>query len=601
MRFETRLLALFAALSLVSACSETVTPTPVSAPPDASTDVVVVDTAAVVDVTPDTPAPIDMACGEGESRCDDACVDTRTSTTHCGACGQACAEGEVCAAGVCGVPCPVGETSCEGECHNLTNDINHCGACGNGCPLGLQCVDGACALVCQSGRTNCGGRCIDTQSSIMHCGACERPCATGQRCVEGVCHGDPCGSDDTAIGRCDRDSIVRCVSGEIARETCELGLTCSAASGAAPGCVAPSGARRVSGRITFQNRPATSRGVIASRYDAAGGVPVALIDAEDRVVVQSLTDADGAYSIPYDAPDGAMLRVRVSLARADSIYNFVVRDYAGATFSFTSMPFAAATTATTDLAVTFDQNSGAISIFLAAQRGFEFLRPYVITRPAALYITWQRGRATNSSGSSYFSGTSSTMFINGSSAEPDEFDPPVVAHEFGHYIQRWYSRSNNPGGAHDGSPADPNLAFGEGGASYLGSLITGSSYYIDAGVSRLRISFDLGNVPLTRAYSASATLPMTQLVSEWMVAGAQYAMFGATRDTAAQTRRTMQVLSGYLRRTPTPDRGEPGVDLVDYLDGYLCVNDGAERATIMSYLVTQRRFPYDFNFAEVCR
>jgi hypothetical protein len=606
MTHPLRPIGLLAALALSSACSETVTNTLATAPPDAAradapdATVDVPDAPDVPD-TPDVPDAPDVACPMGLTRCGEECVDLATNAAQCGACGTACAAGETCAAGACQIECPLGQTPCEGVCQSLATDINNCGACGNGCPLGLSCVEGSCALLCLPGRTNCGGRCVDAMASNDHCGGCERPCATGTRCMAGACRGDPCGPADTAAGRCDGDAVVRCVSNEITREACGFGRVCVAATGDAAACAAPTGARRVTGRVTFQNRPATVRGVIASRYDAVEGVPVALLDASERVVLQGLTDADGAYNLAYDAPDGAMMRVRVALARTDSIYNFVVRDYTGATFSFTSPAFAAAAAATRDIAVTFEQNSGALSIYGAARRGFEFLRPFVTARPAALYITWQRNRATSTTNSSYFSGASSTMFINGSSADPDEFDPPVVAHEFGHYIQRWYSRSNNPGGPHDGSPADPNLAFGEGGASFFGSLITGSPYYIDAGVTRLRIAFDLGNVPLVRAYAASASLPIEQAVSEWLIGGTQYAMFRASPDAAAQTQRAMRVLTGYLRRTPTPDRGEPGVDLVDYLDGYLCVNDGAERSTIMNYLVTQRRFPYDFAFAGACR
>ncbi len=601
MKSTARFITLVAALALASACSGTVTPASVDASNDTS-NATTLDAAADAIAAPEDVAQTpDARCPEGSALCGGECVDPATSTEHCGACDVRCAAGEVCALGVCLVPCAVGQTSCEGECRSLSTDINNCGACGNGCGLGLGCVEGSCTLVCPTGRTNCGGRCVDTRASIDHCGACEQRCAAGTRCVAGACHGDPCGPADTAGGRCEGDSVVRCVGGEIARETCALGRVCRAVAGALPMCVEPSGARRVTGHITFQNRPATNRGVIASRYDPVEGVPVALLDAAERVIVQGVTDASGGYSLPYDAADGAMMRVRLGLTRTDAIYNFVVRDYAGATFSFTSAPFEAAAATTRDMAVTFEQNSGALAIYVAARRAFEFLQGYITARPAALYITWQRGRATSTSNSSYFSGASSTMFINGSTADPDEFDPPVVSHEFGHYIQRWYSRANNPGGPHDGSPADPNLAYGEGGASFLGSLITGSSYYIDAGVTRLRIAMDLQNIPLTRTYAASASLSMDQVVSEWLVAGAQYAMFRASSNTSTQSQRAMRVLTSYLRRTPTPDRGAEGVDLVDYLDGYLCVNDGADRATIMSYLVTQRRFPYDFGFAEVCR
>ncbi|MFO0609183.1 MAG: MXAN_6577-like cysteine-rich protein [Polyangiales bacterium] len=590
---------------LAAGCSQTITP---AAPPDASPDVAPDaspdDASKPADVAPDEASkPADVGpevdpCGEGLTRCGETCVDTATDGAHCGACGAPCAEGERCEAGACASVCPPGQTDCGGLCRDLSTDRVSCGACGNLCPSGQSCVEGACVVVCAATRTNCGGRCVDLQSADDNCGACERRCAAGTRCMAGACRGDPCGPADTAAGRCDGNAVVRCVDGVIAREACDFGEVCA---GTPAACAPPTGPRRVSGRVTYQLRPAGPSGVGSLRYEPLAGAPVELVDAAGRVVVQGLTGDDGAYGLGHAEPEGSMLRVRVTLSRGDAHYNFVVRDYASATFAFTTMPFAAGAADARDVAIPVEGNSGAAAIFASVRRAFDFLRPYVTGRPAALYVTWQRGRATGTNQSSYFTGTSSTMFINGSDTDPDEFDPPVISHEFGHYIQRWYSRSSNPGGAHDGRPADPNLAFGEGGASFLGSLITGSRYYIDAGVSRLRLLQDLQAVPLFRTYVADASLPMSQPISEWLVAGAQYAMFRASTDVEQQTGRAMRVLTGYLRRSPYPDRGEPGVDLVEYLDGYLCVNDGAERAIIMSYLVSQRRFPYDFGYPAVCR
>jgi len=529
---------------------------------------------------------------------DDGCVDTQAHPSHCGACGKACAAGERCNAGTCVPTCPTGQTDCDGVCRDLSTDRVSCGACGNLCPTGNSCVEGACVVVCTSGRSNCGGRCVDLQTANDHCGACERRCAPGTRCTAGVCRGDPCGPTDSTSGRCDGNAVLRCIDDAVVREACGFGEVCD---GDPPRCAAPMGPRRVTGRVTYQFRPAGPSGVGSLRYEPLVGAPVELLDPEGRVLVQGLTREDGTYSLGHGSTEGEMLRVRVTLARNDAHYNFVVRDYANATFAFTTMPFPAGTTDTRDVAIPVEGNAGAASIFSTVRQGFDFMRPYLTARPAALYVTWQRGRATGTNQSSYFVGTSSTIFVNGSESDPDEFDPSVIAHEFGHYIQRWYSRTSNPGGPHDGRPADPNLAFGEGGASFLGALITGSRYYIDAGVSRLRLLQDLQAIPMYRVYMANPSLPMEQPISEWLVAGVQYAMFRASTRVEQQTERAMRVLTGYLRRNPYPDRGEPGVDLVEYLDGYLCIHAGAERNIIMNYLVTQRGFPYDFGYTGVCR
>jgi hypothetical protein len=618
---------------LLFGCSETLqarVPSDVGRPEDVE--------AAVVDV---------LSCPEGMSVCDGECVTLDESTSHCGLCGRRCGEGERCVAGICAarcaaptsacvlptgeecidlttdrehcgacesrcddglgcvggvcvVQCLPGENECDGVCRDFSSDRSNCGACRNLCVIGQSCIDGACALVCSTGMFNCGNRCVDTMSDGANCGACARRCATGARCVEGTCRGAACGPLDTSAGRCDGSTIVRCVSNEVVREACPLGQLCRT-TGGVTACAEIEGARRIVGTVTFQNRPAGVGGVASLRYEPAVGVPLELLDERGTMLAVTLTNAMGRYQFNYDAPDGAMRQVRAVMARSDANYNFVVRDYAGATFSFTTPAFVVAPEVTRDLAIPIGGNSGAVSIFETMRMGFDFLRTFLTTRPAALYITWERGRATGPMNSSFFSGASSSMFINGSDADPDEFDPAVHAHEFSHYIQRWYSRSDNPGGPHDGSPADPNLAFGEGGATFLGALITGNRFYIDAGVTRLRIVQDLQNIPMVRSYSAVLTQPITQPISEWLVAGTQYAMFRSSTDTTTQTRRAMNVITSYFRRTPFPDRGEPGADLVEYLDGYLCRNMGADRSTIMNYLVNSRRFPYDFDYMAVCR
>lgn len=64
---------------------------------------------AGADVGPgDTGLP---ACAAGEMRCDGACVATETDHANCGTCGNACAEAEVCLAGVCAAPPPFEVTS----------------------------------------------------------------------------------------------------------------------------------------------------------------------------------------------------------------------------------------------------------------------------------------------------------------------------------------------------------------------------------------------------------------------------------------------------------------------------------------------------------
>jgi hypothetical protein len=57
-------------------------------------------------------------------------------------------------------------------------------------------------------------------------------------------------------------------------------------------------------------------------------------------------------------------------------------------------------------------------------------------------------------------------------ADTDEFDQHVIAHEFGHYIEYNFSARDNIGGTHGlGDKLDPRVAFGEGFGYAFGAIV----------------------------------------------------------------------------------------------------------------------------------
>lgn len=65
--------------------------------------------------------------------------------------------------------------------------------------------------------------------------------------------------------------------------------------------------------------------------------------------------------------------------------------------------------------------------------------------------------------------------------DTDEFDEHVIAHEFGHYFEDRFSRSDSIGGSHgSGERLDPRVAFGEGWGNAFGAMALNNPSYRDS-------------------------------------------------------------------------------------------------------------------------
>lgn len=139
---------------------------------------------------------IQATCGIHETKCGESCVDTQTSSLHCGQCNVPCASGSSCTDGRCeeydAQACNAatkrpGMEMCGDICADTDFSNIDCGACGHACPDGTKCNFGECTEQCSSPLKYCGQGCINPNTDKDNCGRCGNQCADDQRCEFGVC------------------------------------------------------------------------------------------------------------------------------------------------------------------------------------------------------------------------------------------------------------------------------------------------------------------------------------------------------------------------------------------------------------------------------
>ncbi|MFI5308528.1 MAG: hypothetical protein ACHQ53_14310, partial [Polyangiales bacterium] len=143
-------------------------------------------------------------CKPGFVICDGRCVDPKSDSEHCGACGHSCGGFECNAAKCTTTPLPedagtdagshrdAGGAKDAGPGRDAGDGGNApptTGRGGAGTPFlpdgGLSFPDPMVKTGCGVGLTACGDTCSDTRSDPLHCGECGTGCATGQFCALG--------------------------------------------------------------------------------------------------------------------------------------------------------------------------------------------------------------------------------------------------------------------------------------------------------------------------------------------------------------------------------------------------------------------------------
>ncbi|MBA3563120.1 MAG: hypothetical protein H0W33_03745 [Gammaproteobacteria bacterium] len=272
------------------------------------------------------------------------------------------------------------------------------------------------------------------------------------------------------------------------------------------------GEATVSGQVTFDRVPhnaitngldyastveAPVRGAVVEAIDAAGGT---------NVLASTQTDAQGNYSLAVPADTDLFIRVKAQALRTGTpSWDFAVVDNTSgdALYVLDGAAFDSGTAATArnlhaasgwgGASYTGARAAAPFSILDAVYESFTLV---LDADPSAgfppLELNWSPNNRPVSpfdaddgdivTSSFRFSGGVGEIFILGAAdSDTDEFDRHVVAHEWGHYFEYEFSRSDSIGGPHGlGDYLDPRVAFGEGFGNAFSGMALDDPVYRDS-------------------------------------------------------------------------------------------------------------------------
>jgi hypothetical protein len=442
----------------------------------------------------------------------------------------------------------------------------------------------------------------------------------------------------TADGSCNGDILSQCVNSSVQTTDCSAtGKRCGLASTGSEACLdaslfsVPQPVGTVTGTFVYQKKTVDTS-TVQTALQGFRPMPaltpvrralVRLLAASDnRELERSFTKDDGSFTL--DLADVTVPAfVTVATSGDPERYPLIVRDcprskdrtfpctdklgnvYVFQTSSFTGSMALGQMTITEASGL-----AGAFNIFDLMLKGQDFARDNLnngaFPSTPELLVEWKKGSETTTS---LWSESLGMIIIqgNGTGGDTDEFDDPVLMHEFGHFLQSKFSKNDSPGGPHNGSPTDPLLAFGEGYGTYIGCRISGSSIYFDTDASGTTVK-DINNIDTTKFFaSLTDKNGIKQLMSEYVVAEILWRIDvgtgGDTRGTGAISGQSsapvFDVLSKYFKDNSgyNNTHGVKGRDLVKFLDGWFCrdfnANASASTTVLQGVVTTDHNFPYD--------
>ena len=267
----------------------------------------------------------------------------------------------------------------------------------------------------------------------------------------------------------------------------------------------------VSGKITYDSVPFSAGGRSGLDYNNivhkdVRGVVVQALDASNNVINTTSTDNLGRYSFLISSGSDIKIRVLAQLYKVpvagETSWDFQVKDNTNSNALYIMDGRLASVGTGTTQTRNLNASSGwGGSSYTSTRTAAPFAILDVIYKAIqkvttaqsdavfpALDVFWSKNNITSTSKhpaigqilTSHYDGTA--LYILGKEdSDTDEYDSVIIGHEWGHYYEAKFSRSDSIGWNHGGGDMlDIRVAFGEGFGDAMGCIVNDTSLYLDS-------------------------------------------------------------------------------------------------------------------------
>ena len=280
----------------------------------------------------------------------------------------------------------------------------------------------------------------------------------------------------------------------------------SSSDGGTSIAINPSQAVTISGTLTYDLVPQTNQGPLdydSMTQEPIRGATVRLLDNADSIIMETVSSADGEYSLTGQENTDYRVQVLAELSRSgqpswnirvtDNTQNLAIYALEGALVNSGNVDsrrdlhaesgWSGTSYTSTRAAGPFailDSTYEALQVVLEADASIELapveLRWSILNQPAAGEL--DEGNISTS----FFSPARGSIYILGAEdQDTDEYDRSIVQHEFMHYLEDAISRSDSPGGSHSlNQGLDIRVAYSEALGNAFTAFVDGTGVYSDS-------------------------------------------------------------------------------------------------------------------------